>query len=287
MGLYCIVNDCKSTQYRRVNEENEVNVPLFKFPTDTLLREKWVEALRTLNNQENASNRAQAGKVCAMHFSNECIERRGSSQYRLKPNSVPSIFPRNNSTHSHLTDVSNMEPTLEDCATEQASTSTSLMPAHFCEFKCEFIKEEVMDSEAEKSVDEYLIGINNDVSETDEHTGNAIYATPQKSIRYPGDISTLKVENMTPATLRKCVRVLKKSCEKKSEVIKKLRTQTRRQKKRIASLKILLHELRNKYNLRVQYSSAHKPLLHCNEDKSSADGNYNPTDTTSVLTISS
>lgn len=48
----------------------------------------------TLNNQESAQNVPKSSRICILHFTPECIERFGYGQLRLKPNSVPSIFPR-------------------------------------------------------------------------------------------------------------------------------------------------------------------------------------------------
>lgn len=65
-----------------------------RFPSNPSLKEKWIEALVTLNNQESARNVPKSSRICILHFTPKCIERFGYEQLRLKPNSVPSIFPR-------------------------------------------------------------------------------------------------------------------------------------------------------------------------------------------------
>lgn len=57
--------------------------------------------------------------------------------------------------------------------------------------------------------------------------------TPSKKVCYPGDIKSPTV--MTPRTLIKCVRVLKKSCQKKDKIIKRLRTEQYRHKKKLSA----------------------------------------------------
>jgi len=65
---------------------------LNRFPSNATLREKWIQALVTWNQENARSFENASGKICALHFADDCIEHRGHSQYRLKPNAVPSIF---------------------------------------------------------------------------------------------------------------------------------------------------------------------------------------------------
>lgn len=72
--------------------------------------------------------------------------------------------------------------------------------------------------------------------------------TPNKKIRYPGDIADDILEEMTSRRLKKCVRLLKEVCRKKDHIIKRLHTEKTRQKKKIKTLQELLSNL-NKKNL--------------------------------------
>lgn len=220
-------------------------ITLFRFPSNAVLREKWIEALKTLNNQQNASDYANSGKICALHFASGCIENRGCAQYRLKPDSVPSIFPHNEEDSTHLKDTT-LIPSIKDDL--KATTNTSMMSQYFSDVKGEFMQEEVVDS-AQRNTVGYVTAINSDVLQTEERSENIICATPRRGIRYPGDILTPKLKDMTPDTLNECVRVLKKSCLTKTALIKRLRNEIRRQKLKITSLKKLLQELRQKYQL--------------------------------------
>jgi len=65
-----------------------------RFPSNPSLKEKWIEALVTLNKQESARNVPKSSRIYILHFTSECIERFGYEQFRLKSNSIPSIFPR-------------------------------------------------------------------------------------------------------------------------------------------------------------------------------------------------
>lgn len=61
--------------------ENALSKIMFlnRFPSNATLKEKWIQALVTLNNQKDASNFAKAGKICALHFSDDSIGRRDHS----------------------------------------------------------------------------------------------------------------------------------------------------------------------------------------------------------------
>lgn len=67
---------------------------LYRFPSDPKLRQKWIHALISLNKQENALNLPKTASLCAEHFEPNCFEKIGLLPIRLKPHSVPTIFPR-------------------------------------------------------------------------------------------------------------------------------------------------------------------------------------------------
>lgn len=76
-------------------------------------------------------------------------------------------------------------------------------------------------------------------------SSSEILSTPKKKkIRYPGDISNDLLEQMTPTTLRKSVRLLRETCQKKDHKIKRLQSIQNRQKKKIESLQALLLDLK-------------------------------------------
>lgn len=97
-----------------------------------------------------------------------------------------------------------------------------------------------------------------DYEEADQHTEiihhqkeaeeiPAQVSTPRKMVRYPGDVLwSDKIVNMSPQSIAKSIRILKNACDKKNKTIKRLYTQTHRQKKKIKNISSLLMELRQK-----------------------------------------
>lgn len=104
-----------------------------------------------------------------------------------------------------------------------------------------------------ENIDQYEKDISDSIDEcTDNIFENvqcdrSIYETPSKNrMCYAGDIKSRDIEEISPKTLIKSMKVLKKSCDKKDKIINRLRVQHCRQKKKIESLETLLHELRTK-----------------------------------------
>lgn len=91
MVLYCFVEGCKSKKYCKKGEISDSNLQFYGFPSCQEVREVWVKAFR-LNNQE-ITQFPKTSRICNLHFSLDCFKQCGLSS-RLKPNSVPSIFPR-------------------------------------------------------------------------------------------------------------------------------------------------------------------------------------------------
>lgn len=65
---------------------------IYSFPSNSEIRKKWVQALITLNGQENTSNLSKTATICAKHFEENCFEKIGLSCVRLKPHSIPTLF---------------------------------------------------------------------------------------------------------------------------------------------------------------------------------------------------
>ncbi|KYN09198.1 hypothetical protein ALC57_18691, partial [Trachymyrmex cornetzi] len=65
----------------------------YRFPKNPLLKQKWVDAIYNMNHQESVLQLPNHARICIQHFDDTCIEQFGSTQIRLKQNSVPSIFP--------------------------------------------------------------------------------------------------------------------------------------------------------------------------------------------------
>lgn len=71
-----------------------MNIHVYRFPSNPEVRKKWVQALITLNGKENILNLPKTAMICAKHFEESCFEKIGLSCVRLKPHSIPTIFPR-------------------------------------------------------------------------------------------------------------------------------------------------------------------------------------------------
>ncbi|TGZ51382.1 THAP domain-containing protein 1-like [Temnothorax longispinosus] len=184
MVIYCFVEGCKSSRYKKANEDNKIFLTFFGFPKDPNLRRKWEEALiNSGHTQKHVARISKYSHICSLHFTKSCIETIGLSCGRLKPNSVPTIFP--NVPIGSTADINN---------TESSGTPSVKLESGQCEEEIETVqcKEE-------------------------------IYETPSKKrICYAGDIKLGEIENMSPNTLIKSMQVLKKSCDK-DKMIHRLR----------------------------------------------------------------
>lgn len=68
-------------------------VLLNRFPTDPILKKKWIEAfLASGQSAEHVTQIKKSSRICCLHFITDSIEKRGFSYVKLKPNSVPTIF---------------------------------------------------------------------------------------------------------------------------------------------------------------------------------------------------
>lgn len=66
-----------------------------------------------------------------------------------------------------------------------------------------------------------------------------IYRTPTKKMRYPGDINEKTIKKMSPCTVIKSVKLLRRACVKKDKTIKRLWNEQNHQKKNRISAKII------------------------------------------------
>ncbi|XP_036138677.1 uncharacterized protein LOC118644363 [Monomorium pharaonis] len=82
--------------------------------------------------------------------------------------------------------------------------------------------------------------------EAEEIPIDQIVTTPKKRMRYLGDILDNKITDMSPRTMIKSIRILKRACEEKTKTIKRLCCQTRRQKRKIKNISAVLTELQQK-----------------------------------------
>ena len=130
------------------------------FPSNLQLREKWVQALITLNDQKSALSMPKMASICAEHFDKNCLVKMGLSSLRLKPNSVPTIFPRANNERPEMMSSHN-------CPAVSLQEQSSEMPA---------------------------LTENNSVILPSLETPS----TPRKKMRYPGDIPENMLDKMTP-----------------------------------------------------------------------------------------
>ena len=93
MPRRCVAADC--------NTKSGMGYSLHGFPQDEVLRKKWVRAVkRQRSNWEGPSSSSQ---LCSKHFEDHCFVTEGvryreamgvPTVKRLKPDAVPTIFPR-------------------------------------------------------------------------------------------------------------------------------------------------------------------------------------------------
>jgi len=191
-----------------------------KFPSDPNLRAQWIKALEEGNEQINVYTLPKNPKICSRHFIAENIEKHGFMHLRLKPNSIPSIFP--NATKKSDT-ISGPCQSVENCGPAQ-DNNVLLTKA------TENVQSAPVLIDYEEEVNQH--GIINNQQEAEEIPINQIVTTPKK-LRYPGDVRDDRIADMTPRTTVKAIRMLKRVNEKKTKTIKRLCTQIQRQKKKI------------------------------------------------------
>ncbi|XP_071555920.1 uncharacterized protein [Temnothorax nylanderi] len=135
MVIYCFVEGCKSSRYKKANEDNKIFLTFLGFPKNPNLRKKWEEALiNSGHTQKHVARISKYSYICSLHFTKSCIETIGFSCGRLKPNSVPTIFP--NVPIGSTADINN---------TESSSTPSVKLESSQC-------KEEIYETPSKKRI---------------------------------------------------------------------------------------------------------------------------------------
>ncbi|XP_067210168.1 uncharacterized protein [Linepithema humile] len=212
-----------------------------RFPSCPAIRTKWVEAFHNLNSQEIASCLPKTSRICKLHFSSDCFEQFGFSSIRLKPNSVPSIFPRARKQSAKFSKlVLEASTNIIDKQVEASIKEIDLAKLFDDEVQMENLSEEVQDVSPIHNDHDEMMNFKKD------NVIKGIIQTPKKLLRYPGDINDNILQNITPRTSIRIIKMLKKECQKKDKIIKRCRTQQNRQKKKIEHLTELLFKVRKK-----------------------------------------
>ncbi|XP_014469423.1 PREDICTED: histone-lysine N-methyltransferase SETMAR-like isoform X2 [Dinoponera quadriceps] len=94
----CFVQGCKSSKYKKTKvrkyRAKKKLLTLFGFPADPILKGKWIEALiNSGHSKEYIATISKYSRICNRHFAEDCVVIT-SNITRLKPNSVPTIFPK-------------------------------------------------------------------------------------------------------------------------------------------------------------------------------------------------
>ncbi|XP_025159880.1 uncharacterized protein LOC112589714 [Harpegnathos saltator] len=138
----------------------------------------------------------------------------GLSSLRLYEGSVPSIFPH----------VSNLSITESIHCNENNNASSEVL------------------MEDESTIGSHQGQIQDDMTYSTKT--NTVASNDKCLIRYPGDITTEKVANMSSSSLRKYVTILRKKYNAQQIAMNRLRSQVYSQKKTIERLKQLFTALR-------------------------------------------
>ncbi|XP_011860751.1 PREDICTED: uncharacterized protein LOC105557942 [Vollenhovia emeryi] len=231
MLIYCHIEGCNSTTYKK--EKNKNKFYFFGFPTNLILRKKWIEALLASGQSvQRVGQIKKYSRICNLHFATDCIEKNGLSYVRLKPNSVPTIFP--NAPTASVADIKNIEPTLSlDTPATSVADIKNIDPMIFPDASTASVAENIEPTNAPLS--------NMEIDQHEE-TSNTL----SKRMCYAGDIKIETVGSMSPRTVMKSMTILKKTCKEKNKIIKRLRVQLFRQRRKIKNLETLLCELRTK-----------------------------------------
>ncbi|XP_011350484.2 uncharacterized protein LOC105286906 [Ooceraea biroi] len=206
MVVYCYVEVCTSTLYKKKSQENQEPVSFHKFPSDPNLRAQWIKALVEGNHQLNADTLPQNPKICNLHFRMQEVEKTGFMHLRLKPKSVPSIFPnarRESTAICQLVEDPNLKASQCNNAllTEPVEIVQSVLPipGKLVNYK-EFDQHGVTDDqqETEITIEQMFATPQKRLRYTEDEP---ISTTPKKTVRYPGDVLSDKIPDMSPHTM--------------------------------------------------------------------------------------
>ena len=87
MPTHCCVPECTKKGYR---EEDGSKVSYFQFPTDNMLKKKWIHAIR--RDEGKDFKISESTKVCSRHFRKEDLKKTLAGKICLKSGAVPSVF---------------------------------------------------------------------------------------------------------------------------------------------------------------------------------------------------
>ncbi|XP_039308093.1 THAP domain-containing protein 1 [Solenopsis invicta] len=243
MVAYCFVEGCTSSNYKKITEKNKSTIPMYGFPSDKELKEKWINALLILNKQSNATKPSKYSKICIKHFTKDQIEQIGLQQStRLKRNAVPSIFPNaeQNENISENGDNLDYKIKIEEAELNDPYYSVSIIQnlnknSIECSKTTEINLNELQENIKKEPVD-HQFNEENDASSSNMHVKECIVDQSTKiftkKIRYPGDITDTLIENMSRNELIDIIKMLREVIKKKKMLIKSLQTQLFRKNKK-------------------------------------------------------
>ena len=121
MPRRCVAADCKTT--------SGMGYSLHSFPTDENMRRRWTSAVKRYRKDWNGPSTSSL--LCSRHFTEDSFETEGSlyrdtfgipAQKRLKPDAVPTVFPKSiDQLHTSSSSASHSRPLSE--RREQRSVS--------------------------------------------------------------------------------------------------------------------------------------------------------------------
>ncbi|RLU24752.1 hypothetical protein DMN91_002842 [Ooceraea biroi] len=207
MVVYCYVEGCTSTLYKKSLRriKNQCHF-IGKFPSDPNLRAQWIKALVEGNHQLNADTLPQNPKICNLHFRMQDVEKTGFMHLRLKPKSVPSIFPnarRESNAICQLVEDPNLKASQCNNAllTEAVEIVQSVLPipgklVNYEEFDQHGVTDD--QQETEITIEQMFATPQKRLRYTEDEP---ISTTPKKTVRYPGDVLSDKIPDMSPHTM--------------------------------------------------------------------------------------
>ncbi|XP_031635835.1 zinc finger protein 43-like isoform X2 [Contarinia nasturtii] len=263
MPRYCCILTCKN--FRGCPSESSVS--FFRPPQDVQIREKWIRSIRKYQGISNQF------KICQLHFDMDCFFNRvrETSQLRLRPNAIPTIFttnpfdqkrhavenekqvvnvnaePKIQYTYSKKTKVivlngtKNVIPNMFETSSYNLPIKTEPMsdeekeepPRVELDTPCNYIKQEPVDGQ-EKSYDP-LNGqtiVNTDVQVTKSQVSSQVPSSSKQCYRCIGQ----DVQLQRYATK---IKSLKAECKEKTKTIRKLRHSLSQLKNKVRPLELI------------------------------------------------
>ncbi|XP_018407152.1 PREDICTED: uncharacterized protein LOC108783157 [Cyphomyrmex costatus] len=257
MVAYCFVEGCTSSKYKKKSEKHKCVVPMYGFPNNIKIKEKWMNALLVLNKQ--STKPSKHSKICLKHFSKEQTEKNGLQTVRLRKNAVPNIFPNAESEDREISkNADNFDPDnekelnpkkeIEKCQINEL-TNQDFNNSSKCNKACKINLNELQKNIEETPASHHCseeVGFSSNMQIMECIVSQA---TKIEKIRYVGDLTDAIIENMSRDKLIKVVKMLKEVTRKKDIIIKRLRNQLSYSKNKLNTLGILLTDLKQKYSL--------------------------------------